>query len=678
MVRLSRLLPIRRGTAAAIAVAAVALAAASWTAYREMAVRTADEPPVVKSQDISRITALVAARERLEYLQIARPRSDAPLYVFKFRDSPEIHVVRVPSTSHEGIEREILLRHDVPYAIASPEFLSANAALLSDGFVREWGVTAGTFLLRNAVGILLLVMLVYLLKNGMPGMTNKVTMLRPERLKGSLDDLVGMDDVKAEVAHLEQMLRDRGLYRTHGIDRPFNVMLTGPAGTGKTKLAGYLAKRLGVPLIQASAAALETGLVGGGAKTLTAIHRKACAQGACVVFLDEAQGLFMPRGRGDKKWEDDTANTLLGLLDGVRSEAGAGVIWIVASNFDDVSIEMDDAMLRRFPVKINFRLPNRAERRELMHVFLSRKDPRHVDWTRVDLDRVADATANLSPALIETVAERASLISIQEDVRIDTDVLLRAYERSTIGLTDRAASADKDRQRERISVHELGHFFMQIDPLLRQGLALEEVKARCGLLKISTESVSRLGALGFVLSAPEEAGLRTLEELEQDVCALYGGVAAEELFYGERGISVGSRNDIRKATALLKLMVSELSMYSRAKLDHTQLQQDGAHETLQAVEAKADQLYRDTLARLAPYRDRIDALKTTLLERYVLGKDELFALLAELQDRAVGGDASVAAPVAAPAPVASPAPSPKPSQSVPPGTSDERRSAIAA
>jgi len=175
-----------------------------------------------------------------------------------------------------------------------------------------------------------------------------------------MDDLVGMEDIKQEVAHLEDMIRNRDLYRSHNIDKPFNVMLTGPAGTGKTKLAGYLAKKLDIPLIQASGSALESGFVGGGSKALNAIYKKACKQGRCLIFLDEAQSLFMPRGRGEKKWEDDTANTLLSLLDGVKKDEGAGVIWVVASNFDDVNSQMDEAMLRRFSVKINFRLPNKS------------------------------------------------------------------------------------------------------------------------------------------------------------------------------------------------------------------------------------------------------------------------------------------------------------------------------
>jgi cell division protease FtsH len=411
------------------------------------------------------------------------------------------------------------------------------------------------------------------------------------------------------------------------------VMLSGPAGTGKTKLVGYLAKRLNMPLISASGSALESGYVGGGSKALNALYRKACAKGSCIIFLDEAQTLFVPRGRGEKKWEDDTANTLLGLLDGVKSDKGQGVIWVVASNFDDANSEMDEAMLRRFSVKINFRLPNKSERAELIKSFLSRKEKGIVDWDDLDLNQVAEITANLSPALLETVVERASMISIQDKLVINTDVMFRAYERATIGLTDRATSADKEKQRERVALHELGHFFMQIDPYLREGLSLEEVKEKSHLLKISTESVSKIGALGYVLQSGDDASLKTLEELERDVIGLYGGVATEELFYGARGISVGSQNDIEKATKMLNLMVNRLSMYSRSKIDYSQLQSDAAGDsTLRQVEEKADELYSYTLSAIRDYKGVIESLKDTLLERYVLSKDAVFELLAERRE----------------------------------------------
>jgi len=583
-----------------------------------------DASPMLRSQDIAQITALPAQRERLEYLLIAAPQSEAPRYIYKLKNDPTLYVVKVPATTHQNLEREVLLRNNLPYAIARDDYLATHKAVLQD---EDNGrlARAGAFLARHAVDILLVGLALFMLRHGLPGMGVSATVLTPDQLAGSMDDLIGMEDIKQEVLHLEDMIRNRALYKEHDIDQPFNVMLTGPAGTGKTKLAGYLAKRLDIPLITASASALESGYIGGGSKALHALHRKAAARGSCIIFLDEAQGLFMPRGRGEKKWEDDTANTLLGLLDGVRSEKGEGVIWVVASNFDDANSRMDEAMLRRFSVKINFRLPNKGERRELLRAFLARKAEGCVDWAGLNLDYVAEITANLSPAVLQTVVERASMLAIQEHKVIDTDLMFRAFERATIGLTDRATTAEKTRQRERVALHELGHFFMQIDPWLRAGLPLAEVKERSPMLKISTESVSKLNALGYVLSASDDVALRTLEELEHDVIQLYGGVAAEELFYGARGISIGSQNDIEKATSMLDLMVNKLSMYSRSKIDHSQFKDKQAD--LGQVEAKADELYTYTLGAIADYREQISELKDVLMEQYVLSKDAIFALL---------------------------------------------------
>ncbi|GAB3427858.1 AAA family ATPase [Massilia solisilvae] len=585
-----------------------------------------DPSPVIHSQNIAEITQLASQKDRLDYLLVARPLSDAPRYVFKFKGSSELHVVKVPSTSHLSLEREVLLKNAIPYSIAKDDYLASHKAVLEEegGFASA----AFDFVKAHGLNIAIVLLILYSLKFGIPGMGTSASMITPDKLKGSLDDLIGMDDIKQEVLHLEDMIRNRELYQQHNIDKPFNVMLTGPAGTGKTKLVGYLAKRLDIPMISASGSALESGYVGGGSKALNALYRKAAAKGRCIIFLDEAQSLFMPRGRSEKKWEDDTANTLLGLLDGVKSDKGQGVIWVVASNFDDASTDMDEAMLRRFSVKINFRLPNKAERRELLKSFLSRKKEGLVDWDDLDLDQVAEITTNLSPALLESVVERASMISIQEKKIINTDLMFRAFERATIGLTDRATTAEKHKQRERVALHELGHFFMQIDPYLRAGLPLAQVKEKSHLIKISTEAVSKIGALGYVLQSNDDMSLRTLEELERDVVGLYGGVAAEELFYGARGISVGSQNDIEKVTKMLNLMVSRLSMYSRSKIDYSQLQQDGAAErTLRQVEQKSDELYNYTLASMRDYKAVIESLKDTLLDQYVLSKDAVFALL---------------------------------------------------
>ena len=95
--------------------------------------------------------------------------------------------------------------------------------------------------------------------------------MAPGDITGSIHDLIGMDDIKAEVAQIRDQYERRAEYAAYGVNKPFNVMFSGPAGTGKTKLASYLAKELDLPILFHSAANLETGFVGGGSSTLARI-----------------------------------------------------------------------------------------------------------------------------------------------------------------------------------------------------------------------------------------------------------------------------------------------------------------------------------------------------------------------------------------------------------------------
>lgn len=231
------------------AVAVIALAIGFAVLYKPAVAQ--DSNPVIHSQNISDITALAANKDRLEYVLLANPLADFPRYVFKYTNETGIHAVKVPSISHVNLEREVLLKNAIPYAIASDEYLARHKAVLDDERQRNGALESiESFLLRNALGIVMLILLAVVAKKGLPTMGG-VSLLKPESLKGSMADLIGMEDIKQEVAHLEEMIRNRSVYRSHNIDKPFNVMLTGPAGTGKTKLAGYLAKQLDMPLISA-------------------------------------------------------------------------------------------------------------------------------------------------------------------------------------------------------------------------------------------------------------------------------------------------------------------------------------------------------------------------------------------------------------------------------------------
>ena len=191
-----------------------------------------DPSPVIHSQNIAEITSLAEQKARLDYLLIANPLSEAPRYIYKFKDAANLHVVKVPSTSHLSLEREVLLKNAIPYSIAKDDFLASHKTVMDEGV--SMLDQAGDFLKRNAFPIILVLMILYVMKFGIPGMGASSTMITPDKLKGSMDDLIGMEDIKQEVLHLEDMIRNRDEYASHNIDKPFNVMLTGPAGTGKT------------------------------------------------------------------------------------------------------------------------------------------------------------------------------------------------------------------------------------------------------------------------------------------------------------------------------------------------------------------------------------------------------------------------------------------------------------
>ena len=179
--------------------------------YRPLA--PSDTEPVVQSQDISEIIRLGANRDRLDYLLVAKPLSDFPRYVFKYKDSPQIHVVKVPSTSQANLEREVLLKNGIPYAIAKDDYLAAHKSVLEDEESRSAMLSdVGLVLARNALGIAMLVFLVFAVRKGIPGMNASASLVKPDSLRGSMDDLIGMEDIKQEVAHLEEMIVNRDLY----------------------------------------------------------------------------------------------------------------------------------------------------------------------------------------------------------------------------------------------------------------------------------------------------------------------------------------------------------------------------------------------------------------------------------------------------------------------------------
>ncbi|MBG9387030.1 AAA family ATPase [Caenimonas aquaedulcis] len=462
------------------------------------------------------------------------------------------------------------------------------------------------------------------------GQFKSLKFLEPSQIHGSIDDLVGMDDIKSEVAQIKDQYERRTEYAEYGINKPFNVMFSGPAGTGKTKLASYLAKELGLPILFHSAANLETGYVAGGSNTLSRIAAMAKRRKRCIVFLDEAQDLFMKRG-GHRKFDDDTQNSLLAILDGVRTKSDGEIIWIVASNFNSESMQMDEAMLRRFQMKVDFRMPNKEERLAIIGHYLSQRADKVLP--DLDLRHLVELTEGRSPADLETIVNQAGISAVQAGDMIGTETLMLAAERVLVGNVNTNTTKERERDRRIIAIHEWGHFLVDFERERKEaGGDWEKIQADMKTIKISLKANPRNNALGFVFHKQGANLLKTKGDIEHDVRVLLGGMANEELFFGEQGTTNGAHNDITRVTKLLHHAVGEMGMFRKTRLNFGALSNDGSsrhldEETRGIMEAQSERLYGETRAMLARLKPLTEHLAGKLMDAGEMSlKEALFEI----------------------------------------------------
>lgn len=526
--------------------------------------------------------------------------------------SQEIKDIPIYSITR-NIEKE-LIENNINYQWVKQEDMIPGFVILS-------------FLSSHLFEILFIALIIYMLQSsGMLLNRDKFTVYRPKEIKGSMADIIGYDDVKEEIKHLVDMLKNVDLYSKYGIEDFFNIMFSGTQGTGKTTMAVQIAKELEVPIL-VTTGNIETGFVGGGAKVIKSIYSKANELASdnkfntCIVFIDEAQNLLMKRGQSREKWADDTPNELLTHLEGVKSIHDVRIITIVASNFDESNMKLDEAMAARFKKKIHFRLPNEEEREELLRHFLNKVENKE---EHIDIERLAKAFSQTSPRTLQTIIQEASLLAIAKKKKVNDEHLMKAFEVVMIGKSNRKTTKNREKERHIIAIHEIGHFMADFSQSMKENeFDLKKTKEKMKVIKISSENISRVNALGYVLNESEDILLSSIVELEKEVRILYGGVASEELFFGKENITTGASNDIEKITKILNHLFIETSAYSQSKLklDSIDLLKDIAYKEM---EAKAKELYGETLVLLEKDKALIEHLSAILIERWVLSKEEIF------------------------------------------------------
>jgi cell division protease FtsH len=442
--------------------------------------------------------------------------------------------------------------------------------------------------------------------------------------KTTLADVAGVDEAKAEVQEIIDFLKDPKGYSVLGARLPRGVLLVGPPGTGKTLLARAVAGEAGVTFLSISGSEFVEMFVGVGAARVRDLFEQARKMAPCIIFIDELDAMGRARGIGpmagghDEK--EQTLNQLLVELDGF--DPSQGIILLAATNRPEI---LDPALLRpgRFDRQILVDRPDKQGRIQILQVH-AKKIKLAPD---VSLEQVAALTPGFTGAdLANLVNEAALLATRRRGDAVTMDDFNRAFERIVAGLEKKNRLLNP-RERQVVAYHELGHALVAltlpgVDPVHKVSIIPRGV-----------------GALGYTLQRPtEDRFLMTVEELENKMCVLLGGRAAEQLVFGE--ISTGASDDLVRVTDIARSMVTRYGMedtVGQAALETERgtflgLPSEGggrryseatAREIDIAVRERIDRIYHKATQILRDRRAELDRLAKKLLEKETLTADEL-------------------------------------------------------
>ena len=363
--------------------------------------------------------------------------------------------------------------------------------------------------------------------------------------KVNFTDVAGADEEKEELREIVQFLQEPQKYLDLGARIPKGVLLVGPPGTGKTLLARAVAGEAGVQFLSISGSDFVELYVGVGASRVRDLFEEAKKVAPAVVFIDEIDAVGRQRGAGLGGGHDEreqTLNQLLVEMDGFTSNEG--VVVLAATNRADI---LDPALLRpgRFDRQIYVGRPDLKGREEILRVH-ARNKPLAED---VDLRVLAQSTPGFSGADLENVINEGALLSARRGQKFITMDMLQEAVVKVIAGPEKKSRVVPPHERRLTAYHEAGHAVMHhclasVDPVH------------------SVTIIPRGQAGGMTISLPgEDRGYYSRRYMEEEIAALLGGRTAEELFLGD--ISTGASNDLQRASAMARRMVTAYGMSER-------------------------------------------------------------------------------------------------------------------
>lgn len=370
----------------------------------------------------------------------------------------------------------------------------------------------------------------------------KIKNTNDEKRKTTFKDVAGADEEKEELEEIVAFLKDPTKYNQLGARIPKGVLLVGPPGTGKTLLARAVAGEAGVPFFSISGSDFVEMFVGVGASRVRDLFDQAKKNHPCIIFIDEIDAVGRQRGAGLGGGHDEreqTLNQLLVEMDGFG--ANEGVIMIAATNRPDI---LDPALLRpgRFDRQVIVGYPDIKGREEILKVHAKGK-PMAPD---VELKKIAGSTAGFTGADLENLLNEAALLAARKNLKAIT---MKEVEEATIKVvvgTEKKSHVMTDKEKKLTAYHEGGH-----------AIATYFCKLQDPVHQISIVPRGRAG--GFTMQIPsEDRSYRSRNEMLENLVVLLGGRVAEALVLHD--ISTGASNDIERATATARAMITKYGM----------------------------------------------------------------------------------------------------------------------
>lgn len=448
--------------------------------------------------------------------------------------------------------------------------------------------------------------------------------------QNTFDDVAGADEAIAELEEIKDFLADPAKYALLGAKIPKGVLLYGPPGTGKTLLARAVAGEAKVPFYSISGSDFVEMFVGVGAARVRDLFNQAKANAPAIVFVDEIDAVGRQRGAGMGGGHDEreqTLNQLLVEMDGF--EANGQVILIAATNRPDV---LDPALLRpgRFDRQIPVERPDLKGREDILKVHAKNKPISK----EVELVAYARRTPGFTGADLANVLNEAALLSAREGQKTISNMQMdEAIDRVMAG-PQRKSRLMSEEERRVTAYHEAGH-----------ALVAHALPHTDSVHKITIMPRGR--ALGYTMVLPDEDRYSTTRnQLLDQLAYSLGGRAAEELIFHDP--STGASNDIEKATALARAMVTQYGMteaIGTIKLGTDAAepfmgrdyghQRDYSENVAAVVDAEIRKLietaHQEAYDILEANRTILDEMVIKLLEIETLNKEEIAQIFAKVR-----------------------------------------------